>query len=77
MQLTSNAEKRFENTRLQGLAQKTLVAYSRSAMDVRAALKNVTAYFLFLLFTATIGPLLFGYHLVMNSRSQLPHFIAH
>ncbi|KAK7514238.1 vacuolar protein sorting-associated protein 73 [Phyllosticta citriasiana] len=32
-------------------------------MDFRGWAKNLTAYFIFLLFTATLGPLLFGFHL--------------
>ncbi|KAI9663823.1 MAG: hypothetical protein M1821_007313 [Bathelium mastoideum] len=41
-------------------------------MGVRAALKNITPYFLFLLLTATIGPLLFGYHLAeLNAPEEV------
>ncbi|KAK8209626.1 vacuolar protein sorting-associated protein 73 [Phyllosticta capitalensis] len=32
-------------------------------MDFRSWAKDLTAYFIFLLFTATLGPLLFGFHL--------------
>ena len=66
MPLTSNAEKRSGSTRPQRLARLTLVAYFRCIMEIRAALKNVTPCFVFLLLTATVGPLLFGYHLVTS-----------
>jgi hypothetical protein len=33
-------------------------------MDPRSWLRDLTPYFLYLLFVTTIGPLLFGYHLV-------------
>lgn len=40
-----------------------------ATMDPRTWVKDLTFYFVFLLITATIGPLLFGFHLV---RSKLP-----
>ena len=33
-------------------------------MDPRTWLRDLTPYFLYLLFVSTIGPLLFGFHLV-------------
>ena len=36
----------------------------KHTMDPRTWLKDLTPYFLYLLFISTIGPLLFGFHLV-------------
>ena len=33
-------------------------------MDPRTWLRDLTPYFLYILFVATLGPLLFGFHLV-------------
>ena len=36
-------------------------------MDPRAWFTDLTAYFVYVLFVATLGPLLFGFHLVPTS----------
>ena len=36
-------------------------------MDPRTWFTDLTPYFLYVLFTATLGPLLFGFHLVNTS----------
>jgi hypothetical protein len=35
-------------------------------MDPRTWFRDLTAYFLYILFIATLGPLLFGFHLVRH-----------
>jgi len=43
-----------------------------AAMASRSTLSDLTPYFLFLLLTATLGPLLFGYHLAeLNAPSEV------
>jgi len=37
-------------------------------MDPRTWLRDLTPYFLYILFVATLGPLLFGFHLVSVPR---------
>jgi hypothetical protein len=41
-------------------------------MDPRTWLSDLTPYFLYLLFVSTLGPLLFGFHLVCSHTSE-PH----
>jgi hypothetical protein len=43
-------------------------------MDPRTWTKDLTGYFMFLLIASTIGPLLFGFHLVTH---PLPLFSQH
>jgi hypothetical protein len=39
----------------------------KHTMDPRTWLRDLTPYFLYVLFISTIGPLLFGYHLVFRA----------
>ena len=41
-------------------------------MDPRTWLRDLTPYFLYILFVATLGPLLFGFHLVSLPRLYYP-----
>jgi hypothetical protein len=45
-------------------------------MDPRTWLRDLTPYFLYVLFIVTLGPLLFGYHLVRVDRF-LRCYLAH
>jgi hypothetical protein len=38
-------------------------------MDPRTWFKDLTGYFVYVLFIATLGPLLFGFHLVSNTHT--------
>jgi hypothetical protein len=40
-------------------------------MDPRTWFRDLTGYFLYILFVATLGPLLFGFHLVMRYAAYL------
>lgn len=42
-------------------------------MDPRAWFRDLTPYFLYILFVATLGPLLFGFHLVRPTTSSAEH----
>lgn len=40
-------------------------------MDPRTWFRGLTPYFIYILFVATLGPLLFGFHLVRSCKHAL------
>jgi hypothetical protein len=39
-------------------------------MDSQSSFRDLTAYFIYILVVATLGPLRFGFHLVSNASSS-------